>query len=77
MKLYLMGLFALILIGSCESKKLPFYGEPEVVKKVVDGKETEQSVYPTIPDFSFINEDKEMLPIRILKTKCMWLISFL
>ncbi|GLU54424.1 SCO family protein [Dyadobacter frigoris] len=70
MKLYIMGFLALIVLSSgCETKKLPFYGEPEVVKKVVDGKETEQTVYPTIPDFSFINEDKEMVTDKDFKGK--------
>ncbi|MCF0054608.1 SCO family protein [Dyadobacter sp. CY356] len=69
MKIYLMGFLALIVFGSCETKKLPYYGEPDVIKKVVDGKETEQSVYPTIPDFSFINEDKEVVTDKDFKGK--------
>lgn len=70
MKLYIMGFLGLIVLSSgCETKKLPFYGEPEVVKKVVDGKETEQTVYPTIPDFSFINEDKEVVTEKDFKGK--------
>lgn len=70
MKLYITGIFALILmITGCETKKLPFYGEPEVVKKVVDGKETEQTIYPTIPDFSFINEDNETVTEKDFKGK--------
>ncbi|WP_159466724.1 SCO family protein [Dyadobacter sp. 3J3] len=70
MKLYKVGFVALVvLFSSCETKKLPFYGEPEVTKKVVDGKETEQTVYPTIPDFSFINEDKEIVSDKDFKGK--------
>ncbi|MBE9464469.1 SCO family protein [Dyadobacter subterraneus] len=70
MKLYIMGIFVqTIMITGCETKKLPYYGEPEVVKKVVDGKETEQTVYPTIPDFSFINEDKEVVTEKDFKGK--------
>ena len=70
MKLHIVGFLALIILGSgCETKKLPFYGEPEVVKKVIDGKETEQTIYPTIPDFSFINEDKEVVTEKDFKGK--------
>ena len=70
MKFYTLGIFALtIMITGCETKKLPYYGEPEVVKKVVDGKETEQTVYPTIPDFSFINEDREVVTEKDFKGK--------
>lgn len=70
MKLYIIGFLSLIVLSSgCETKKLPFYGEPEVVKKVVDGKETEQTIYPTIPDFSFINEDKETVTDKDFKGK--------
>lgn len=41
---------------SCQNKKLPYIGEPDVVKKMVDGKEVEEIIYPTIPDFSFQNQ---------------------
>jgi len=44
---------------SCETKKLPYLGEPDVVKKMVNGKETEETIYPTIPDFSFTNQDNQ------------------
>lgn len=70
MKKYIIGFLTVIVLSSgCETKKLPFYGEPEVVKKVVDGKETEQTIYPTIPDFSFINEDKETITDKDFKGK--------
>ena len=42
---------------SCQKKKLPLIGEPEVVKKMVDGKEKEETVYPVIPEFSFQNQN--------------------
>jgi protein SCO1/2 len=60
MKTYILGLMSFIFIG-CETKKLPVYGEQEVIKKMVDGKEVEEVVYPAIPDFSFINEDGEVV----------------
>jgi len=70
MKVYLKGfLIFLVLISGCESKKLPYYGEQEVIKKVVDGKEVEQTIYPVIPDFSFINEDGEVVTEKDFKNK--------
>lgn len=70
MKVYLKGfLIFLVLISGCKSKKLPYYGEQEVIKKVVDGKEVEQTIYPVIPDFSFINEDGEVVTEKDFKNK--------
>ena len=54
----LLGL-SVILIASCQQKKLPFIGESDVVKKVVDGKEIEETIYPAIPAFSFQNQNGE------------------
>ena len=70
MKVYLKGfLIFIVLVSGCESKKLPYYGEQEVIKKVVDGKEVEQTIYPVIPDFSFINEDGEVVTEKDFKNK--------
>jgi protein SCO1/2 len=45
------------LLTACQNdKKLPYIGEPDVIKKMVDGKEVEETVYPTIPAFSFKNQ---------------------
>jgi len=46
-----------VFLTSCQKKKLPLIGEPEVVKKMVDGKEKEETVYPVIPAFSFQNQN--------------------
>lgn len=53
----------------CQTKKLDYFGEPEVIKKVVDGKETEETIYPTIPDFSFTNQDKQTITEKDFKNK--------
>lgn len=54
----LVGLIILATFSGCSStdEKLPYLGEPETVRKVVDGKEVEEQVYPTIPDFAFTNQ---------------------
>ena len=46
-----------VFLTSCQKKKLPLIGVPEVVKKMVDGKEKEETVYPVIPAFSFQNQN--------------------
>ena len=59
----------MVIATSCETKKLPYLGEPDIVKKVVNGKETEETVYPTIPDFSFTNQDKQTVTQADFKNK--------
>ncbi|TDE11577.1 SCO family protein [Dyadobacter psychrotolerans] len=58
-------LFLLLLfLSSCQSKKLPILGDSDVVKKIVDGKEVEETVYPVIPDFSFQNQYGETVTAK-------------
>lgn len=54
----IVSLRLLSLLSGCNPnpEKLPYVGEPERIKKMVDGKETEVEVYPTIPEFRFINQ---------------------
>ncbi|WP_374164163.1 SCO family protein [Arcticibacter sp. MXS-1] len=49
-----------ILLSACNSadqKKLPILGNREPVQKIVNGKTVTDTVYQTIPAFSFINQD--------------------
>lgn len=64
-----LAVIILAIAASCETRKLPYLGEPEVVKKVVDGKEKEETIYPAIPDFSFINQDKQTVTQTDFKGK--------
>jgi len=54
----IVSLRLLFLLNGCSPSpnKLPYAGEPERIKKVVNGKETEVEVYPTIPAFRFMNQ---------------------
>lgn len=57
-------LFAIsLVISSCSSstKKLPIYGEREAVKKMVNGIEVVDTIYQTIPKFSFLNQDSVVI----------------
>ncbi|MGX5690748.1 SCO family protein [Arcticibacter tournemirensis] len=40
-----------------EEKKLPVLGNRETVEKTIDGKTVTDTIYQTIPSFSFINQD--------------------
>ena len=64
-----LAAITMVIATSCETKKLPYLGEPDIVKKVVNGKETEETVYPTIPDFSFTNQDKQTVTQADFKNK--------
>jgi protein SCO1 len=51
----------IILYSACKfnsdaAKALPIYGERETATKTVDGKEVADTIYHTIPDFSFVNQ---------------------
>lgn len=52
-----IALAAVLYLTGCQSKKLPYMGEPESVTKSVDGKPVEKLVYPVIPAFTFINQN--------------------
>jgi protein SCO1 len=46
------------LIFSCNQREqLPIFGPKELVVKMIDGQEVVDTLYNTIPDFNFINQD--------------------
>lgn len=56
----IVGTFALVaLVLACDNtpKRLPIMGERDAVTKEVDGKMVTDTVYNTIPDFAFINQE--------------------
>ncbi len=67
------ALFAVLLSGvfACSSpeRKLPIYGERSTVEKEVDGKVQVDTVYQTIPDFAFLNQDSVLLTQDFFKDK--------
>lgn len=75
MKKYLGGAFAAcmasILLFSCgpTERKLPIYGERNPVEKEVDGKTVVDTIYHTIPNFSFLNQDSTNLTQDFFKDK--------
>lgn len=59
MKRYPSLLLVLLFLTACNqsNKKLPILGEREPVTKEIDGKMVSDTIYQTIPPFSFINQD--------------------
>lgn len=54
---------AILLLSACQSasQKLPILGSREPITKEVDGKTVVDTLYKTLPDFEFLNQDS--LPI--------------
>lgn len=62
---------SLLIIFSCNSspKKLPIYGERNPVSKLVNGKEKVDTLYQSIPAFSFLNQDSVLITSKSLDGK--------
>ncbi len=65
-----MALFALY---ACSNKnketKLPIYGQRQPITKIVDGKQVTDTVYATIPPFSFVDQNRETITDKNLDGK--------
>jgi len=74
-KVYYSASVIILLIAftlqSCDSssKKLPILGERDWVTKKVDGKEIVDTIYNTIPPFSFTNQYGETVTEKIVEGK--------
>ena len=70
MKYSLFIVFALS-IWSCSknSDRLPILGERDTVKRTVDGKEVVDTIYHTIPDFKFVNQEGDTVTAQNFKDK--------
>ncbi len=73
MSKFLSSTFALLVFTfiSCthSGDKLPIAGEREVVKKMIDGKEVVDTIYQTIPPFSFTDQDGNTITNQTFKNK--------
>ncbi|KAA0992258.1 SCO family protein [Dyadobacter aurulentus] len=66
---YLIACVLALMIGACKHKKLPILGEPDIVVKIVDGKKTEVTEYPKIPDYAFINHKNQVFTQKQMEGK--------
>ncbi|MCF0039664.1 SCO family protein [Dyadobacter fanqingshengii] len=69
--IYTFVLTALIssLISCKNERKLPILGERDAVKKTVDGKEVVDTVYNSIPAFTFVNQEGDTVSEKIVEGK--------
>jgi len=76
-KALLLILTSMFFFVSCEEKKpkLPYIGNFDLVYKKVDGKTMADTVYPTIPNFSYLNEDSVLVTNETFKNK-VWIAEF-
>ncbi len=64
MRTLLSFIIALLIFQSCTTeteRKLPILGSREPVERVVDGKTIVDTIYQTIPPFSYLNQDSVMI----------------
>lgn len=70
-KLYIaiIGLFFLAACKPGVRKTLPIYGNRQAVTKTVNGQQVTDTVYQTIPDFTFVNQYGDSIGNKNLKNK--------
>jgi protein SCO1 len=54
-------IYYIMTLGKHNMLSLPFYGEREAVTVIVNGKEKTDTIYHTVPDFSFTNHHGEII----------------
>jgi len=73
MKKLIWPVMAMLAFAACTNKdkgtKLPIYGERQAVTKTVDGKQVTDTVYATIPAFSFVDQNRETISEKNLEGK--------
>lgn len=71
LKSILLTSIVVLVITSCDNagKKLPILGERDWTTKTVDGKEVVDTIYNTIPPFSFVNQNGDTITEQIVKDK--------
>ncbi|MBP6387227.1 MAG: SCO family protein [Pseudarcicella sp.] len=67
--LSLVVLSTIIIACSQSPKQLPFLGNKSLKKSIVNGKEFTDTVYHSIPNFKFINQDGDTISEKTVKGK--------
>lgn len=76
-KLFFLGIF-FFLLSSCRDKtpeKLPILGNVDLIYKEVGGKSIVDTLYPTIPYFTYFNEDSNIVHNNTFRDK-IWIVEF-
>ena len=72
----ILGFFFILLsCGEQTPPKLPLLGNPDLVYKEVNGKTIVDTVFPVIPNFSFLNEDSIQVTNKDFKNR-VWVVEF-
>jgi protein SCO1/2 len=66
---YTLFLFSILLFACKQEKKLPILGERQVIEKEVNGKIVTDTLYHTVPTFSFINQDGQTVTDKTFEGK--------
>jgi protein SCO1/2 len=69
LNILVLSLAALSIFSCGSDNKLPILGERDWVKKTVDGKEVVDTIYNTIPPFSFVNQEGDTVSEKIVEGK--------
>jgi protein SCO1 len=72
MKKITIVVFALLCLAACKpgaKKTLPIYGNRQAVTKTVNGQQVTDTVYQTIPNFTFVNQYGDSTGTKQLKGK--------
>ena len=72
MKKLILPLLALLALTACNQKnatKLPIYGDRQPITKTIDGKQVTDTVYATIPPFSFVDQERKTITQQSLNGK--------
>ncbi|AEA43903.1 SCO family protein [Fluviicola taffensis] len=73
--------FILILLVSCKTEKqtklqaLPYFGNYDIEFSETDGVQAVDTIYPKIPDFSYLNQDSLVITSKSMKGK-VWIANF-
>ena len=78
-RLFLVLLVSWIVIASCTEQKkvrvLPIVGNYDVEYDTIDGKEVTDTIYPKIPNFTYLNQDSMQVTSSAMKGK-VWIADF-
>ena len=76
-KLSFLFVFSMLLYscGNEKPPKLPILGNADILYKTVDGKELADTIYPTIPAFTFLNQDSILVTNKTYKNR-VWVVEF-
>ena len=78
-RLFLVLLVSWIVIASCTEQKkvrvLPIVGNYDVEYDTINGKEVTDTIYPKIPNFTYLNQDSIKITSSAMKGK-VWIADF-